>query len=146
LCSSIQFGKNAHKSALWEQDRHALISPPVLGSTPGFSRPRTIHLQRTPALLPVGGGFNFVSPESHTRRNCRFGSSPTQKKVILCPRGRSERVSAMTRKVITMEFVVPTALAVALGIALSISAVYLIDRYLLPVDQLEADYSFVSRR
>jgi hypothetical protein len=52
----------------------------------------------------------------------------------------------MTRKVITMEFVVPTALAVALGIALSISAVYVIDRYLLPIDQLEADYTFVSRR
>ena len=59
--------------------------------------------------------------------------------------GRSERVSAMTRKVITLEFVVPTALAIALGIALSISAVYLIDRYLFPVDQLEADYSTVSR-
>jgi hypothetical protein len=52
----------------------------------------------------------------------------------------------MTRKVITLEFVVPTALAIALGIALSISAVYLIDRYLLPVDQREADNSTVSRR
>ena len=52
----------------------------------------------------------------------------------------------MTRKVITMEFVVPTALAVDLGIALSVSAVYLIDRYLFSVDQLEADYSFVARR
>jgi hypothetical protein len=52
----------------------------------------------------------------------------------------------MTRKVITLEFVVPTAVAIALGIALSISAVYLIDRYLFPVDQLEADYSTVSRR
>jgi hypothetical protein len=52
----------------------------------------------------------------------------------------------MTRRVITLEFVVPTALAVALGIALSVSAVYVIDRYLFPVDQLEADYSYVVRR
>jgi hypothetical protein len=50
---------------------------------------------------------------------------------------------AMTRRVITLEFVVPTALAVALGIALSIGAVHLIDKYLLPVDQLEKDYTIV---
>lgn len=49
----------------------------------------------------------------------------------------------MTRRVITLEFVVPTALAVALGIALSIGAVHLIDKYLLPVDQLEKDYTIV---
>ncbi|MBR1120706.1 hypothetical protein JQ628_04195 [Bradyrhizobium lablabi] len=42
----------------------------------------------------------------------------------------------MTENVITLEFVVPTALAIALGIALSVSAVYLTDRYLFPVDQL----------
>jgi len=46
----------------------------------------------------------------------------------------------MTHKVITLEFVVPTALALALGIALSVGAVYLTDRYLFPVDQLEASY------
>lgn len=47
----------------------------------------------------------------------------------------------MTENVITLEFVVPTALAIALGIALSVSAVYLTDRYLfpVPVDQLEAN-------
>jgi hypothetical protein len=46
----------------------------------------------------------------------------------------------MTHKVITLEFVVPTALALALGIALSVGAVYLTDRYFFPVDQLEASY------
>ena len=51
----------------------------------------------------------------------------------------------MTRKVITVELVVPTALAVALAVALSIGAVYLTDRYLFPVNQLEADYSIISR-
>jgi hypothetical protein len=37
--------------------------------------------------------------------------------------------------VITLEFVVPTLLAIALGVLLSIGAVYLADRYLGPVDQ-----------
>ncbi len=51
----------------------------------------------------------------------------------------------MTKKVITLEFVVPTALAIALGIALSVGAVYLADRYLFPVDPHEADYAAVRR-
>jgi hypothetical protein len=42
----------------------------------------------------------------------------------------------MTRKVITLEFVVPTLLA----IALAIGAVCLIDNYLGPIDQAEAHY------
>ena len=46
----------------------------------------------------------------------------------------------MTHKVITLEFVVPTVLAIALGIVLSIGAVYLIDSYLGPIDQAEAHY------
>jgi hypothetical protein len=36
----------------------------------------------------------------------------------------------MTGKVITLEFVIPTVLAIALGVALSIGAVYLINNYL----------------
>jgi hypothetical protein len=36
----------------------------------------------------------------------------------------------MTRRVITVEFVLPTALAIVLGILLSIGAVYLADDYL----------------
>jgi hypothetical protein len=52
----------------------------------------------------------------------------------------------MTRKVIALEFVIPTALAIALGIALSIGAVYFTDRYFFPVDQLEADSAIVSSR
>ena len=49
----------------------------------------------------------------------------------------------MTRKVITLEFVVPTALAVALGFALSFGAVYLTDHYLFPADPFEADFPIV---
>jgi hypothetical protein len=58
--------------------------------------------------------------------------------------GRSKRVSAMTHKVFALEFVVPTVLAIALGIVLSIGAVYLIDNYLGPIDQAEAHY-YVAR-
>jgi hypothetical protein len=47
----------------------------------------------------------------------------------------------MTRKRITLEFVVPTLLA----IVLSIGAVHLIDNYLGPVDQAEANYSAAGR-
>ena len=38
----------------------------------------------------------------------------------------------MTHKVITLEFVVPTLVALALAIVLSIGAVHLIDNYLWP--------------
>ena len=69
-------------------------------------------------------------------------TSPAPPKVVLSARGRSWRVPAMTRKVIALEFVVPTALAVALGFALSFGAVYLTDRYLLP-DPFESDYAIV---
>jgi hypothetical protein len=47
----------------------------------------------------------------------------------------------MTYKVIALEFVVPTVLAVALAIVFSIGAVHLIDNYLGPIDQAEANYS-----
>ena len=43
----------------------------------------------------------------------------------------------MTHKVITLEFVVPTAVAIALAIVLSIGAVHLTDQYLGPIDQTE---------
>jgi hypothetical protein len=52
----------------------------------------------------------------------------------------------MTRKVITLEFVVPTLLAIALGIVLSIGAVYLTDKYLVPIDQAEAHHSIPGSR
>ena len=45
----------------------------------------------------------------------------------------------MTHKMITFEFVVPTVFAAVLGMVLSIGAVYLTERYLGPVDQLEAN-------
>jgi hypothetical protein len=43
----------------------------------------------------------------------------------------------MTRKVITLEFLVPTVLSIVLAIVLSIGAVYLTNCYLGPVDQSE---------
>jgi hypothetical protein len=46
----------------------------------------------------------------------------------------------MTHKVVTLEFVVPTLLAIALGVTLSVGAVYLIDNYLGPIEQAEAHY------
>jgi hypothetical protein len=52
----------------------------------------------------------------------------------------------MTRRVITLEFVVPTAFAVALVIVLSFGAVYLTDRYLFPVDPFETDSPIVRSR
>jgi len=52
----------------------------------------------------------------------------------------------MTHKVITLEFVVPTVLAIALGILCSIGAVYLTDKYLGPVDQAEANRSLAGSR
>jgi hypothetical protein len=55
--------------------------------------------------------------------------------------GRSERVSAMTRRVIFLEFVVPTVLAIALAILLSIGAVHLTDKYLASIDQTEDNQS-----
>jgi hypothetical protein len=59
-------------------------------------------------------------------------------------RGRSKRVYAMTGKVIALEFVVPTVFAIALGVALSIGAVYLIDKYLSPADQAEISRTVIA--
>lgn len=52
----------------------------------------------------------------------------------------------MTRRAITSEFVVPTVLAIALGVILSIGAVYVADRYLVPIDQAEANYTATRSR
>lgn len=51
----------------------------------------------------------------------------------------------MTHRLITLEFIVPTALAIVLGIALSVCAVYLADTYLFPATQLETDYTAAVR-
>ena len=45
----------------------------------------------------------------------------------------------MTHEAITLKFVVPTVLVLALGI--SIGAVYLTDKHLVPTDQAEANHS-----
>ena len=52
----------------------------------------------------------------------------------------------MTHRVITLEFVVPTVVAIALGILLSMGAVYLTDRYLGPADQPQAYRAAASSR
>ena len=51
----------------------------------------------------------------------------------------------MTNKVITIEFIVPTMVAIVLGIALSICAAYSIDCYVGPMEQAEAYYSAAGR-
>jgi hypothetical protein len=51
----------------------------------------------------------------------------------------------MTRKVITLEYIVPTVLAIALAIMLSIGAVYLSEMYLGPIEQAEAHHSVAGR-
>jgi hypothetical protein len=53
----------------------------------------------------------------------------------------------MTEKAITvtLEFVVPTALAIVLAVSLSICAVYLTDCYLGPIEQAEPYTSAAGR-
>ena len=48
----------------------------------------------------------------------------------------------MTHKAITLKFVVSTVLVLALGI--SIGAVYLTDKHLVPTDQAEANHSLAG--
>ena len=46
----------------------------------------------------------------------------------------------MTHNLIAREFVIPTAIATALAIMLSIGAVYLTDKHLVPASQAEVDH------
>jgi hypothetical protein len=107
---------------------------------------RTLTSLRLPSL----------HPSSH-RVGCSAAQSVAKlaRALFLIPRlsGRwhlacgvgSKRLSAMTYKVIALEFVVPTLLAIALAIVLSIGAVHLIDNCLGPIDQAEANYSAAGR-
>jgi len=52
----------------------------------------------------------------------------------------------MTRKVITLEFAVPTVLAIGLAILQPIGAVYLKEKYLGRIDQAEAPHSIADSR
>jgi hypothetical protein len=52
----------------------------------------------------------------------------------------------MTHKAITLKFVVPTALAIALGIMISIGPVHFTDKYAAPTDQADANHSVASSR
>jgi hypothetical protein len=71
-------------------------------------------------------------------------NSPTQRKMIFWFGVGQSEYPRMTHKVIILEFVIPTLLAIALGIVLTISAVYLIDNYLAPIDQAEAEHAVAS--
>lgn len=51
----------------------------------------------------------------------------------------------MTRKVITLDFVIPTVLSIAIAVVLSIGGVYLTNIYLGPIEQAEAHYSTAGR-
>jgi hypothetical protein len=55
--------------------------------------------------------------------------------------GRSERVSAMIRKLSSGEIEIPTAFAIALVIVLSIGAIDLAEIFLGPIEQVEAHQS-----
>jgi hypothetical protein len=95
--------------------------------------------------VPTSGG-HFAS-STHGRHWSPSFNFPTQQKVASSSAwGRSKRVSAMTHKGITLEIVLPTVLAIALCIVLSIGAVYLTDQYLGPVDQVEANRSVAGSR
>jgi hypothetical protein len=59
-----------------------------------------------------------------------ISNSPTHRKVAFIAAGKVNARSAMTRKIIIIEFVIPTALAIGLGFLLSIAANYLTERYL----------------
>ena len=115
-------------------------------SRPSLSRRSSSRLQanRLTCPIPVDG---LPSAKFHVvncwpcRARVAFRFPDSREAGIIDPRGRSERVSAMTKKVITFEFVVPTVLAIALGILLSIGAVFLTDKYLGPIDQAEANFS-----
>jgi hypothetical protein len=52
----------------------------------------------------------------------------------------------MTHKAITLKFVLPTALAIALGIMISIGVVRFTDKYAVPIDHADANYSVASSR
>ena len=67
---------------------------------------------------------------------CSVFDFPTCGNVVFCLGAGSERMSATMHKAITLKFAIPTALILALGI--SISAVHLPDKHLVPVDYFVA--------
>jgi hypothetical protein len=96
------------------------------------------HLSHLSSLCPchvsVIPGTSFLIPRLSRRWHLARGV------------GQSERVCAMTHKAITLKFVVPTMLAIALGIMLSIDAVYLTVKYLVLIDQSEVNHSAAGSR
>jgi hypothetical protein len=88
------------------------------------------------ALYEAAGGDSnkyrlMVGQLERGARRRALNSANPLRTVALIVWGRSKREpSAMTCKIITVEFVLPTAIAIALGILLSIGAVYLAEHYL----------------
>jgi hypothetical protein len=89
------------------------------------------------AVGPRRGPSQRPKPDrsSPPRRLARF---PDSAEAGILRRGLAKARFAMPRKTMTFEFIVPTALAAALVITLSIVAVYLTDSYLGPVEPAEA--------
>jgi hypothetical protein len=52
----------------------------------------------------------------------------------------------MTHQAITLKFVVPTVLAIVLGIMISIGAVHFTDKSAVPIDQAVANHSVAGSR
>ena len=140
-CVAPAPGKSAGLAGSLARNVHVIIHPGrvILIDCPGSFLPKKLWPS------PQGGGqFASSTRRRHWSPSFNF---PTQQKVASSSAwGRSKRVSAMTHKVITLEFVVPTVLAIALGILFSTGAVYLTDKYLGPVDQLEANRSLAGGR
>jgi hypothetical protein len=51
----------------------------------------------------------------------------------------------MTHKAINLKFVIPTVLAIALGIMISTNAIHFNDKYAVPIEQIDADHFDASR-
>jgi hypothetical protein len=116
-----------------------------IGDNAAFEQAVQLH----EALADINSGFSpaadMLSPPRQIFFKFQFPDS-AEGGLLPCGVGQSEFELAMTHRVITLEFVVPTVLAIALGVLLSIGAVYLTDRYLGPADQPEPYHSSASSR
>jgi hypothetical protein len=101
-----------------------------------FSRGRAIFFMGAACDDPwrIVRQRHLQSPSPHPRAHASI-------RRILPASSTSTRGFAMTYKILTFEFVVPTAMAAALAVMLSIVAVYLTDKYLGPIEQAEGHYS-----
>ena len=73
------------------------------------------------------------------QRLALLSGSASEQTLASCAWGRSKRVSAMTRKTITLKFVVLTVLAITLGIMVTVGAVHLKDNPIVRNDRAQAN-------